>query len=164
MASKKGSKHRNSDPLDEPIIAIPPLFLALLGWKKSPGERSAIRREAELWLMEQKLAKLRLIAQQYGIDVTTDGSWLFLILLRLAEDRFKGLRVVDRPLRRPRGRPKSSTKIGGLDLVKAIVSARLPGDRRLLDACTRLTRIRGGQWAARNLSLWKPSITHASKT
>jgi hypothetical protein len=148
MASKKGSKRRNSDPLVEPIFAISPLLLALLGSKKSPEERSAMWREADLWVMEQRLAKLRLIAQRYGIDVTTDGPWLLLTLLRLAEERFEGLRVVDdaSPRRRRRGRPRGSTKIGGLDLVKAIDSARLPDDRRLLDACTRLTRKRGGRW------------------
>jgi hypothetical protein len=149
MISKKARDRRDSDPLDEPIVRIPPVLLGLLGSRKSPEERSAIWREAELRLIEQRLAKLRLVAQRYGIAVGTDGAWILATALQLAEERFEGLRVVDAPRKR-RGRPVGSTKIGGLDLVKAIDFARLPDDRRLLDACTRLTRKRGGRWEGEN--------------
>jgi hypothetical protein len=149
MTFKKASDCRDSDPLDEPIVRIPPVVLGLLGSRKFPEERSAIWREAELWLIEQRLAKLRLVAQRYGIAVGTDGAWILATALQLAEERFEGLRVVDAPRKR-RGRPVGSTKIGGLDLVKAIDFARLPDDRRLLDACTRLTRKRGGRWEGEN--------------
>jgi hypothetical protein len=149
MISKKARDRRDSDPLDEPIVRFPPVLLGLLGSRKSPEERSAIWREAELWLIERRLAKLRLVAQRYGIDVGTDGAWILATALQLAEERFEGLRVVDVPKRR-RGRPLRSTKIGGVDLVKAIDFARLPDDRRLLDACTRLTRKRGGRWEGEN--------------
>jgi hypothetical protein len=94
---KKARGRRDSDPLDEPIVRIPPVLLGLLGSRKSPEERSAIWREAELWLIEQRLAKLRLVAQRYGIAVGTDGVWILTTALQLAEERFEGLRVVDAP-------------------------------------------------------------------
>jgi hypothetical protein len=149
MTFKKASDCRDSDPLDEPIVRIPPVVLGLLGSRKFPEERSAIWREAELWLIEQRLAKLRLVAQRYGIAVGTDGAWILATALQLAEERFEGLRVVDASRKMRRGRPVGSTKIGGLDLVKAIEAGRRTDDRCLLDICTRLTRT-PGRWKNHN--------------
>jgi len=145
---KRFSKSPDGDPLKEPIVKPQPLLVALMSNGKSPEAQAAMWRAADTWPIQEKYRKLGLLACRYKIDVSSNDGWI-LLALRLAEEIYEGFRVVEvpQPAKR-RGRPSGSTKIGGLDLVKAVELAKLPTDRGILDACRRLTR--RGRWKNEN--------------
>jgi hypothetical protein len=111
------------------------LVVGLLAHGRAPEERAAIWREARCWQLEHKIAKLRAIAQEQGID-TTHRDWL----ISLAEKAYL------QPPKRKRGRPRGSTKIvGGIELVKAIeLNRRL--HKSVLQTC---------EWLTRHLPPWR---------
>jgi hypothetical protein len=148
MTRRNLSAGNKCDPLDEPIVRIDPLILGLLAHRKTPEGRTAIWREADAWVIDQKIAKLVLLAQRHGFYGAKDSGWL--LALRLAEERFDGFRVVDGPPKKARkvGRPLGSTKIGGIELVKAVESARRANDCGIKEACKILTR--KGPWKNEN--------------
>jgi len=136
---------RFDDPLGEPIFRQSILSIALTFHGHPEPEMAAIWREVEQWVLNEKIKKLQLLARRYDIDLT-EGSGFARLAFRIAEECIEGFRVVDQRPRARKGRPAGSTKVGGLDLVKAI--ERLRGSEPKISvssACKRLVR-RPGRW------------------
>src|SRR5262245_23862739 len=92
---KRRSTKHEKDPLSEPIVRPNRWVVGLIaqGYRANPAIEQAVWDEAMRWVDRQKVQKLLLPLERYGLSPTNPESWL-LLSLRLAEKYIKGLRIV----------------------------------------------------------------------
>jgi hypothetical protein len=135
-------RRKKCDPLDEPIVRPNGLVVALetFAYRHSPAAQVAIERVAVDIVVQQKITKIKLLADRHGVDLGAPDAWCDLCL-RLAEHYLDGFKVIDAPPRGPGGPRKDQ-----FDLVKAIEARVDDKGETVKEACRRLTRDPKGRW------------------
>src|SRR5262245_16495002 len=130
------AEKRPRDPLSEPIVRPYTVVVELIAFRATAAGRAAVNREVALIIAEQKIRKLALLAERFGVSLQAPNGALELCL-RLAEEHYEGFKTVDLPPRRV-GAPKKDY----WELVKAIWIAQDSGET-VAETCRKLSR---GRW------------------
>jgi hypothetical protein len=145
MTGRKST--RTCDPLGIPIKKPDDLVVALIahGFRDDPVAEEAVWSAAKEWVVKERVRKMLLLLDLFGISPEQPGCWLALSA-RLAEKHYSGFSVVER-LPKRRGRPRGSGKLDRRELYFAVETLRRT--RKWLDvagACRDLARSRKSQW------------------
>ena len=145
MAKKRASQAE--DPLKTPIVRPSGLVVAIVayGYREDPMAQEAVWNAAEEWLNREKAKKILMLLERFRIPLKEPDCWLALSM-RLAEEHYPGLRVVDYPPR-TRGRPKGTGKIDRYELYMDVeIILRTQKDADIAKACRFLAKDRKSRW------------------
>ena len=124
----------------QPIEGIDPLVRALWTYDAQDGARAAIDREIAEFMSAQYAERIRALAQHYGIDHPTMDlpAFLYVLLIRLAEEFVDGFRIGGRP--RLPGRPKGTGKDGNDELFREVLRLQRSHGLSVRSACIALAK------------------------
>jgi hypothetical protein len=146
-------KQKIRDLLDEPIVRPDPLIVGLVAhrYRHSPAAQAAIHKKAVDVVVQQKLAKLKLLAERHGVDLGAPHAWCELCL-RLAEHYVEGFKVLypyaysDMPEMEVSPRGPGGPRKDQRDLVDAIQARVRDKREKVIEACRKLSRDPKGRW------------------